>query len=152
LQIWGSDHCSFNYAEQKELGLHDFTAIPNGLPGAEERSAVLWTHGVLGGQISQELFVAVMATNQARVHGLAGRKGALGPGPAAAVVVGAPDPSIPAPQPNRHGNVDYTAYEGMTLTGAPAQVYIRGALAYRDGEVVAPPGSGRFLHRSFRRP
>jgi dihydropyrimidinase len=134
------------------MGRGDFTAIPNGLPGAEERSAVLWTHGVRGGQISEQLFVAVMSTNQARIHGLAGRKGTLAPGADADIVVWDPDATITVTQANRHGNVDYTAYEGMTLTGAPAQVYIRGELAYRDGEVVAPPGSGRFLHRSFRRP
>jgi dihydropyrimidinase len=152
LHIWGSDHCAFNYKGQKEMGLNDFTAIPNGLPGAEERASVLWTEGVLGGKISEQLFVSVLATNQARVHGLAGRKGALMPGADADVVVWDPDATIAVTQANRHGNVDYTPYEGMTLTGAPASVYIRGELAYRDGEVLAPAGSGRFLERAFRRP
>ncbi|MCW3063134.1 MAG: dihydropyrimidinase [Solirubrobacterales bacterium] len=152
LHIWGSDHCSFNYAGQKELGRDDFTAIPNGLPGAEERASALWTHGVKTGRVSEQLFVAVLAANQARIHGLAGRKGSLAPGADADVVVWDPDATIEVTQANRHGNVDYTPYEGMTLTGAPASVYIRGALAYRDGEVLAPAGSGRFLERSFRRP
>jgi dihydropyrimidinase len=151
LHIFGSDHCSFNYREQKELGRDDFTLIPNGLPGLEERSSTLWTEGVRGGHISEQLFVAVMSTNQARVHGLAGRKGAIAPGADADIVVWDPDATINVTQANRHSNVDYTPYEGMTLFGAPSEVYIRGALAYRDGEVVAAAGSGRFLERAFRR-
>jgi dihydropyrimidinase len=152
LQIVGSDHCSFNYAGQKELGRDDFTAIPNGAPGAEERSAVMWTHGVREGRISENLMVAVLSTNQAKVHGMAGRKGAIVPGADADIVIWDPDLEITATQSNRHGNVDYTPYEGMTFTGAPASVYIRGALAYQDGEVVAEAGSGRFVHRTFRQP
>jgi dihydropyrimidinase len=152
LQIFGSDHCSFNYAEQKELGRDDFTLIPNGAPGAEERAAVLWTHGVSEGRISENLMVAVLATNQARVHGMTGRKGSLTPGADADVVVWDPAKTITATQANRHGNVDYTPYEGMTFTGAPASVYVRGKLAYRDGEVLAPAGSGRFVERAFTRP
>jgi dihydropyrimidinase len=152
LQIFGSDHCSFNYAGQKELGRDDFTAIPNGAPGAEERAAVLWTHGVREGRITENLFVAVLASNQAKVHGMAGRKGVLAPGADADVVVWDPDLTITATQANRHGNVDYTPYEGMTFTGAPARVYVRGREAYRDGEVLAEAGSGRFVHRTFRQP
>jgi dihydropyrimidinase len=152
LQIFGSDHCSFNFAGQKELGADDFTKIPNGAPGVEERPAVLWTHGVKAARITENLMVAVLATNQARVHGMAGRKGVLAPGADADVVVWDPDKTISVTQANRHGNVDYTPYEGMELTGAPAAVYVRGALAYRDGEILAEPGSGRFVHRSFRQP
>jgi dihydropyrimidinase len=151
LHIFGSDHCSFNYREQKELGRDDFTLIPNGLPGLEERASTLWTEGVRGGHISEQLFVAVLSTNQARVHGLAGRKGAIAPGADADIVVWDPDLTINVTQANRHSNVDYTPYEGLTLVGAPADVYVRGSLAYRDGEVVAEAGSGRFLERAFRR-
>jgi len=152
LHIFGSDHCSFNFAGQKELGRDDFTLIPNGAPGVEERPAVLWTHGVREGLITENLMVAVLATNQAKVHGMAGRKGALAPGADADIVVWDPDLTITATQANRHGNVDYTPYEGMTFTGAPASVYVRGELAYRDGEVLAGPGSGRFVHRTFAQP
>ena len=152
LHIFGSDHCSFNYKEQKELGKDDFTAIPNGLPAAEERAATLWTHGVRAGHITEQRFVSVMASNQARVHGMAGRKGVLAPGADADVVVWDPDLEITATVGNRHGNVDYTPFEGMTFTGAPASVYVRGKLAYKDGEVVAPAGSGQFIERKFQRP
>jgi dihydropyrimidinase len=152
LQIVGSDHCSFNFKGQKELGRDDFTAIPNGMPGAEERAAVMWSEGVRGGRISENLMVAVLSTNQAKVHGMAGRKGAIAPGADADIVVWDPELTFTTTQSNRHGNVDYTPYEGMSFTGAPASVYIRGALAYHDGEVVAPAGSGRFVRRTFAQP
>jgi dihydropyrimidinase len=152
LHIFGSDHCSFNWRGQKELGKDDFTLIPNGAPGIEERAMVLWTHGVREGKITENLMVAVLATNQAKVHGMAGRKGALAPGADADIVIWDPDLTVTATQANRHGNVDYTPYEGMTFHGGPAQVYIRGALAFRDGEVIAEPGSGRFVHRTFAQP
>jgi dihydropyrimidinase len=113
---------------------------------------VLWTHGVREGWITENLFVAALSTNQARVHGMAGRKGTLAPGADADIVVWDPDLTVTATQSNRHGNVDYTPYEGMTFTGGPAAVYARGELAYRDGEVVAEPGSGRFVHRAFAQP
>ena len=104
-----------------------------------------------GGHISEQLFVAVLSTNQARVHGMVGRKGAIAPGNDADIVVWDPDMTITATQSNRHNRLDHTPYEGRTLIGGPTEVYIRGALAYRDGEVVAEAGSGRFLERAFRR-
>ena len=75
LVLVGSDHCAFDFAGQKELGRGDFTKIPNGMPGVEERAPMLWTNGVRTGRIIPETFVAVLSTNQARVHGLLPRKG-----------------------------------------------------------------------------
>ena len=149
LQIFGSDHCSFNYREQKELGRDDFTLIPNGLPGAEERAMALWTLGVREGQISENQFVAALSTNQARIYGAYPRKGALVPGADADIVLWDPELSITATVENRHGNVDYTPYEGMTFDGGPAAVYVRGNLIYKDGEIVGEHGSGRFVERIF---
>jgi dihydropyrimidinase len=152
LQIFGSDHCSFNYREQKELGINDFTLIPNGLPGAEERAMALWTLGVQEGRLSENQFVSVLSTNQARIYGAYPRKGALVPGADADVVLWDPGMTATATAENRHGNVDYTPYEGMTFNGGPASVYVRGNLVYRDGEVVGEHGSGRFIERSFSAP
>jgi dihydropyrimidinase len=149
LAIFGSDHCAFNFAGQKEMGKDDFTKIPNGMPCAEERAMVLWTHGVREGRISQELFVSVLSTNQARIHGMLGRKGVIAAGADADIVVWDPDLEITATAANRHGASDYTPFEGMTFVGGPESVFIRGELAYRDGEVVAPAGSGRFVERSL---
>lgn len=152
LQIFGSDHCAFNYRGQKELGLDDFTKIPNGLPGSEERAMTLWTLGVREGRLSENQHVALLSTNQARIHGLYPRKGAIIPGADADIVLWDPDLTVTATASNRHGYLDYTPYEGMTFHGGPSSVYIRGGLAYRDGEVVAEHGSGRFIERSFTPP
>lgn len=152
LQIFGSDHCSFNYRGQKELGIDDFSRIPNGLPGAEERAMTLWTLGVNEGRISEGQFVALLSTNQAKIHGMYPRKGALVPGADADIVVWDPELETTATVENRHGNVDYTPYEGMIFEGGPAAVYVRGKLAYSDGEVVAERGSGRFVERKFISP
>ncbi len=149
LQIFGSDHCSFNYEGQKELGREDFTLIPNGLPGAEERAMALWTLGVREGRLSENQFVAALSTNQARIYGMYPKKGALVPGADADIVLWDPELSVTATAENRHGNVDYTPYEGMAFEGGPASVYVRGRLVYRDGEIIGEHGSGRFVERSF---
>ncbi|MCA1730343.1 MAG: dihydropyrimidinase [Actinobacteria bacterium] len=149
LQIFGSDHCSFNYKGQKEMGRDDFTLIPNGLPGAEERAMALWTLGVRGGRISENQFVAALSTNQARIYGAYPKKGALVPGADADIVLWDPELSTTVTAGNRHGNVDYTPYEGMTFVGGPASVYVRGSLVYRNGEIIGEHGSGRFVERSF---
>jgi len=149
LQIFGSDHCSFNYRGQKEMGADDFTLIPNGLPGAEERAMALWTLGVREGRISENQFVAALSTNQARIYGAYPRKGALVPGADADIVLWDPELSIAATAENRHGNADYTPYEGMTFEGGPAAVYVRGNLVYKNGEIVGVHGSGRFVERIF---
>ena len=152
LQIFGSDHCSFNYEGQKEMGRDDFTKIPNGLPGAEERAMTLWTLGVREGKLTENQFVAVLSTNQARIYGAYPRKGALFPGADADIVLWDPELRTTASVENRHGNVDYTPYEGREFHGGPASVYVRGNLVFKDGEVVAERGSGRFIERSFVAP
>src|ERR671917_213713 len=152
LQIFGSDHCSFNYEGQKEMGMDDFTKIPNGLPGAEERAMTLWTLGVREGRLTENQFVAVLSTNQARIYGAYPRKGALVPGADADIVLWDPELQVTATVENRHGNVDYTPYEGVSFHGGPASVYVRGNLVYKDGEVVGERGSGRFIERSFVAP
>ncbi len=152
LQIFGSDHCSFNYEGQKELGKDDFTLIPNGLPGVEERAMALWTLGVREGKLNENQFVAVLSTNQARIYGCYPRKGALVPGADADVVLWDPELRTTATVENRHSNVDYTPYEGMEFHGGPAAVYVRGELVYKDGEVVGERGSGRFVERRFTAP
>ncbi len=149
LQIFGSDHCSFNYEGQKEMGRDDFTLIPNGLPGAEERAMALWTLGVREGRLSENQFIAALSTNQARIYGMYPKKGALVPGADADIVLWDPKLSVTATAENRHGNVDYTPYEGIAFDGGPASVYVRGRLVYKDGEIIGEHGSGRFVERSF---
>jgi dihydropyrimidinase len=109
----------------------------------------LWTLGVRKGRLSENQFVAALSTNQARIYGAYPRKGALVPGADADIVLWDPELSITATAENRHGNVDYTPYEGMTFEGGPAAVYVRGNLVYKDGEILGEHGSGRFVERSF---
>jgi dihydropyrimidinase len=104
------------------------------------------------GRLSENQFVAVLSTNQARIYGAYPRKGALVPGADADVVLWDPELTTTATAENRHGNVDYTPYEGMTFNGGPASVYVRGNLVYKDGEVVGEHGSGRFIERNFSAP
>ena len=113
---------------------------------------VLWMLGVRQGRLSENQFVGALSTNQARIYGAYPRKGALVPGADADIVLWDPELSTTATAENRHGNVDYTPYEGMTFTGGPAAVYLRGELAFRDGEVISEPGAGRYVHRMFARP
>lgn len=152
LQIFGSDHCAFNFEGQKELGRDDFTKIPNGCPGAEERAMVLWTLGVLEGNVSENQFVSVLSTNQAKIHGMYPRKGALSPGSDADIVIWDPMIETTVSVANRHGNVDYTPYEGTTFHGGPSEVYVRGNLAYKDGNIIAEHGSGHYVERNFTQP
>ena len=117
---------------------------------------MLWTHGVREGRISENLMVAVLSTNQAKVHGH-GRaaRACIAPGADADIVVWDPDLTITATQANRHGNVDYTPYEGMTFTGAPAAVYRarRARLPRRRGARASPaPGSSSTARSRSPRP
>ena len=152
LVLVGSDHCAFDFAGQKEMGRGDFTKIPNGMPGVEERAGLLWTHGVRTGRISPETFVAVLSTNQARVHGLLPRKGLIAPGADADIVVWDPELELTITLANRHNGNDYTPYEGQRLVGGPARVYVRGELAFHDGEVLAPPARAGSCRGRGRRP
>jgi dihydropyrimidinase len=109
----------------------------------------LWTLGVREGRISENQFVAALSTNQARIYGMYPKKGALVPGADADIVLWDPKLSVTATAENRHGNVDYTPYEGIAFDGGPASVYVRGRLVYKDGEIIGEHGSGRFVERSF---
>ena len=146
LSCVGSDHCSFNFAGQKELGRQDFSRIPNGAPGVENRFGLLYTHGVASGRLSLTDFVAVGSTNAAKLFGLYPRKGFLGAGGDADIVVWDPVPRGRISVRTQLQNVDYNAYEGMEQVGAARQVWLRGNLVVRDGRVQSGP-LGRYLPR-----
>jgi dihydropyrimidinase len=147
IALFSSDHCPFNFATDRIAGRNDFSLIPNGIPGIEERPAVLWTLGVETGRITPSRFVDLVSTSQARLHGMLPEKGSLLPGTDADVVVWNPGTEVIVSAANRHGAVDYTAYEGKTLRGVAETVLVRGAPVVAHGEVVGVPGSGRFVRR-----
>ena len=148
LQVVSTDHCPFDYKDQKILGKDDFSAIPNGLPGVEDRYTLLWDGGVAAGHITPMRFVELIATAPARMFGLHPRKGTLTPGGDADIVVFNPDAERTLSARTHHMRVDYSCYEGRPVRGNPEVVLQRGNILVRDGKFLGTPGAGRFLERS----
>jgi len=147
LQTVGSDHCGFNFKDQKEMGRGDFTKIPNGLPGVEDRLAILYTYGVLTGKLSLQRMVDVFSTAPAKFYGLYPRKGTIAVGSHADLVIF--DPAYTgkiSAKTSLHG-VDYSAYEGLEQKGRPEKVFLRGMLSVDKGKFVGKLGQGLFLER-----
>ena len=161
LQTIGTDHCPFFYdgtkpivyegrelaIPGKELGKGDFTRIPNGLPGIEDRMPVLWTTGVRSGKITANQFVAYNSTNPAKIFGLYPRKGALQAGSDADVVIWDPEKKVTYGVAQAHQRTDYNLYEGWELTGMPEKVFLRGKLIVDGEQWLGKAGEGQFLKR-----
>jgi dihydropyrimidinase len=141
----GTDHCPFDFKGQKELGRGDFSKIPNGIGGVEERVALAYTYGVLAGKLSLERFVAVAAENPAKIFGLYPRKGTIAPGSDADLVVWNPEARRTISRQTQSLDVDYNPYEGFEVRGAPEVVTVRGQIRVRDGQFVGTPGGGKLL-------
>ncbi|HSB03265.1 MAG TPA: dihydropyrimidinase [Anaerolineales bacterium] len=162
LQTVGTDHCPFFFdgtrpivyegrevaIPGKELGKDDFTKIPNGLPGVEDRLPVMWTCGVRAGKITANQFVAYNSTNPARIFGLYPRKGALLPGSDADIVVWDPEKKVKYGLAHAHQRTDYNLYEGWELTGMPEKVFLRGRLIVDGEQWLGKAGMGTFLKRA----
>ena len=147
LSVVSTDHCPFRYDTQKVLGEGDFTKIPNGVPGIEERMMVLHHAGVNGGRITLQQFVSLTATAPARRFGLGGVKGSVTVGADADLVLWdlSRDHTITAAA--NHGAMDYSLYEGMQVRGMPVTTLRRGEIVVDEGQLVAAPGSGQFMRR-----
>ncbi|MHB1502595.1 MAG: dihydropyrimidinase [Acidimicrobiales bacterium] len=148
LSIVSTDHCPFCFKEQKELGVGDFSKIPNGLPGVEHRMDLIY-QGVNRGDISLARWVDVTSTAPARMFGLFPKKGVLAPGADADIVIYDPSATRTISAMEHHMNVDYSAYEGLPVTGQVKMVFARGSIIVEDGRFVGRPGAGRFLHRGL---
>ena len=148
LAVVSTDHCPFCFKDQKELGRGDFSKIPNGMPGVEHRMDLVF-QGVAAGKISLERWVEITSTTPARMFGLYGRKGVLAPGADADIVVYDPNARQTISAETHHMNVDYSAYEGMELTGKVDTVLSRGSVVIRDGAFHGRAGHGRFLERGL---
>ena len=148
LSVVSTDHCPFYFATQKVLGSDDFSRIPNGCPGIEDRMLVLHDAGVNGGRFDLRRFVDLTATTPARVFGLEGRKGAIAPGCDADIAIWNMDRSRTITAATSHSAVDYNLYEGMTVRGVPERVYLRGRLLVDGDRFLGEPGSGQYLARS----
>lgn len=141
-----SDHAPWNFREQKELGRGNFTLVPNGAPGIEERMIMVHS-GVASGRIDINRFVEITATSPAKVFGLYPQKGCLAVGADADIVVWDPRASGMIAQERLHHAVDYTLYEGKAFTGGPRHVFLRGRQIVDDGAYIGEAGYGRFVKR-----
>jgi len=142
----GTDHCSFDFHGVKELGREDFSKIPNGLPGVEHRPALMYHFGVGQGRMTVSDLVRLLAEQPAKLFGMWPQKGCLAVGSDADVVIFDPARTWTITAKEQVQAVDYTPYEGMTLTGKPEAVFLSGQLAAQDGKVVLE-GKGQFVHR-----
>lgn len=145
LNAISSDHCGFNWAEQKHMGKDDFRNIPNGAPGLENRLGVLWTAGVETGKITRSQLVDLFATKPAKINGLGDKKGHLGIGYDADIVIYNPKvKSIISNETSLQG-VDYNSYEGFEQIGRPEKVFLRGQLVVDEGKYIGEKGQGEFV-------
>jgi dihydropyrimidinase len=148
LSIVSTDHCPFNWPEQKGLGRDDFSKIPNGGPGIENRLHLLHEFGVRTGRFTMNRLVELTSTNVARHFGLYPRKGTIAPGSDADIVVWDPEKKLTISAATHHSNINYNLYEGTNVVGAPEVVLVRGQVIVENDELVAQPGAGQFLKRA----
>ncbi len=146
VQVVGTDHCPFMW-EQKKMGETDFSKIPNGHPAIEHRVELLFSEGVAKKRITLNKFVEASSTRAAQIFGMHPRKGTLSVGADADVVVFNPETKHKISASTHHMRCDYSAYEGMELTGKTETVLLRGELAIHNNECLIQPGFGQFIHR-----
>ncbi len=161
IQVLATDHCPFFFDGSKpilyegesvaipgkELGKGDFTKIPNGLPGVGDRLPVFWTHAVTAGRISPSQFVALTATNPARIFGLYPQKGTIAVGSDADLALWDPSTELEYGVKLAQHRTDYNLYEGWKLKGFPKQVYLRGEQIVNNGNWLGKRGGGNILKR-----
>ena len=149
LSCVATDHCAFT-TEQKRTGLGDFTKIPNGTGGLQDRMPVLWTEGVGTGRLTPNEFVAVTSTNIAKILGMYPRKGAVLVGSDADLVVWDPQAERTITAADQQSAIDYNVFEGRRVKGLPRYVLTRGHVAVTDGAMSSREGHGEFVAREPR--
>jgi dihydropyrimidinase len=148
LSAISTDHCAFLWDGQKTLGKDDFSKIPNGGPGLENRLQMIHEFGVRGGRLSLNRMVELLATNPAKLFGLYPRKGTVAVGSDADLVVFDPEKQVTISAAAHHSKSDYNLFEGTQVTGSPEVVLLRGHVLIEHDELVAAPGIGQFVKRA----
>jgi dihydropyrimidinase len=147
LQVISTDHCPFCMKEQKELGRDDFSKIPNGAPGVENRVPLIYNGGVVENRISLNRFVELTSTAAAKMFGLFPKKGTIAVGSDADIVIFDPEKEQTLSVKTSHMNVDYNTYEGKKIKGVVETVLSRGRVVIENGDYKGKPGDGQFLKR-----
>ena len=135
LSVVATDHCAFT-TEQKRYGVGDFTKIPNGTGGLEDRLPMLWTHGVRTGRLTMNEFVAVTSTNIAKILNCYPKKGAVMVGADADLIVWDPNKTKVISANNQQSSIDYNVFEGKEVFGLPRYTLTRGKVAINDGKKI----------------
>ncbi len=146
LSVVATDHCAFT-TEQKRFGVGDFSKIPNGTGGLEDRMPMLWTHGVETGRLTPNEFVAVTSTNIAKILNCYPKKGAIRVGSDADIVVWDPSKEKTITAASQQSAIDYNVFEGKHVKGLPRFTLTRGHVAVHDGEIRTQEGHGKFVAR-----
>jgi len=142
-----TDHCPF-CMDQKRMGVNDFSKIPNGAPGVENRFELLFSEGVVKNRISLNKFVEVSSTNAAKIFGMYPKKGTIAVGSDADLVVFDPEEKHVLSAATHHMRCDYSAYEGMEVTGKAKTVVLRGTVAIEEGKALVGRGFGKYISRA----
>jgi len=146
LSVVATDHCAFT-TEQKRMGVGDFTQIPNGTGGLEDRMPMLWTQGVETGRLTMNEFVAVTSTNIAKILNCYPKKGAILVGADADIVVWDPQKKKTITADKQQSAIDYNVFEGKKVKGLPRYTLSRGHVSVVDGEIKTQEGHGKFVKR-----
>jgi dihydropyrimidinase len=150
LQVVSTDHCPFCFADQKILGKDDFTKIPNGGPGIENRLQLIYHHGVNAGKFSLNRFVELTSTTPARLFGMYPKKGEIAPGSDADLVIWDPNAAYTISAATHHMRVDYSMFEGYQVRGNARTVLSRGEVIVDAGQFLGKAGRGNYLKRAAR--
>jgi dihydropyrimidinase len=148
LSVISTDHCAFLWDGQKTMGRDDFSKIPNGGPGLENRLQMIHEFGVRAGRITLNRMIELLATNPAKLFGLYPRKGTIAVGSDADLVVFDPERKVMISASTHHSKSDYNLFEGTEVTGTPEVVILRGNVLVENDELVASPGIGQFVRRA----
>ncbi len=150
LQVVSTDHCPFCFEDQKILGKDDFTKIPNGGPGIENRLQLIHHHGVNQGKLTLNRFVELVSATPARIFGMYPRKGVLAPGSDADIVLWDPQAEYTISAKTHHMRVDYSMFEGFLVKGNVRTVMSRGEVIVDRGQFLGKAGRGQYLKRAAR--
>jgi dihydropyrimidinase len=149
LQTIATDHCPFNFKQHKELGRNDFTKIPNGAPGIENRLHLTYEFGVNQGRFSLNKWVELVSTNPAKIFGMYPQKGTIATGSDADIVIWNPDTEYTISASTHHMRVDYNMFEGFEVKGNAETIISRGEVIIQNKQCIGKPRRGKFIKRNL---